>query len=715
MHRSRTPTVLLIVVVALMQAACTPPACDPNSDQYDPDECETLVGNLLESLTAHAYGIPQPPPATSDPPCPSSLVCLAPQCLYIQENGSFEEDDRSGPLLWHGDEAATTITSACHADQSLDFLATTPSGASASTSAQVYQVIDLAARIPQAQRDVFRRIRARAAFNIQSVEAFDDRRFGVRLDAYAGDPAAFPRTGDLETIPLQTSTYERLASVTDGLAYAADGAPWQVAAATLVLPVDADFVVVVLEHEEDVQNDTASREFLDHGVDYVQVAIDGGNVPPIANADRVLAIEDTPIRIDVTANDVDPNSRIDRSSVAITQPPPSGTATLEGDGRVRYVPNPDFVGTDLLTYTVADAEGLVSNEGRVIVVVRAENDAPIAVDDAYPIPEGDLLIVPTGLGVLANDTDADGDTLTAELVRDVDVGSLTLDPSGAFTYIAPTAFSGTTSFSYRATDGLVASNPATVALARAAAGLDLQALISGSTVPERVGQPFTYAVQVAKQPAATAVSGIQVAHRIPDGLVYLSHQATRGRYDLETGTWRLDLPAQTAAGFLTLSVRADTAGIWTADATITSGLDGDTDASNNAATAQLVVEPRYFLSVTASASPNTARVGEQVLVDVLVANGGGNAAAGVVATVELPAGLTFAEASGDGTYDPQTGRWTIGNLAPGPSASLRLTTTAATEGTWTVPATLTEGLTYDADPVNNADSVFVTVEPEGGT
>jgi uncharacterized repeat protein (TIGR01451 family) len=161
-------------------------------------------------------------------------------------------------------------------------------------------------------------------------------------------------------------------------------------------------------------------------------------------------------------------------------------------------------------------------------------------------------------------------------------------------------------------------------------------------------------------------------------------------------------------------VRADTAGTWTAEATLTGGLNGDTDASNNSAAADLVAEPRYFLSVTPSAAPDTAGVGEPVQIDILVANAGGNTAEGVVASVPLPAGLTVAEASGDGAYDPATGTWTIGDLAPGPSVMLRLTTTAASEGTWTVPATLTDGIAYDADPANNANSVAVTVLPSGG-
>jgi len=707
MYRSRTIVIMLIVGAAVVVSACTPPACDLNSDQYDPDRCETVLGNLLDYLTALAYGNPYAPPDPPNP-CPVRLVCYLPECHFVHQNGSFEAEQDDEVALWYGDETRQTGVPTCDEEYALEFISTTPDGPSASASSQVYQVIDYERLREGLQDETLQRVRAAVAFGIFLPSEGDDRQFGLRIDAYAG--SGFPVGEDLEMIPTQTDSYRRLATAEETLSYDVDGPKWQPLEAEMAVPEATDFLVVALEAVEDVSNDVQS-EFSGHAADEVQIAMDGGNVPPKARADQAITGEDIPFSLDVTSNDIDPTSPIDRNSVTITQPPVVGSATVIGDGRVRYVPEPEFVGTTLFTYTVADVEGLVSNEAAVVVEVRAVNDVPVAADDAYAVPDGGLLIVPTGLGVLANDTDADGDTLTAELVQDVDAGSLNLDPSGAFTYTAPTAFSGTASFTYRATDGLVASDPATVTLTRAAASFDLQALVSGSTEPERIGQAFTYTVQVAKQPAEAAVTGIEVAHEVPAGLVYLGHQATTGSYDPTAGRWTFDLPAQTTVGFLSLSARADTAGTWTAAATITGGLDGDTDSSNDHATAQLVAEPRYFLSVTASASPDTVRVGEQVLVDVLVGNGGGNVAEGVVATVELPAGLTFAEASGAGTYDPQTGRWTIGDLAPGPSASLRLTTTAATQGTWTVSAALTEGITYDADPDNNADTVAVTVDP----
>ena len=588
MPRSRAVVVVLIVFAALLQSACTPAECDPNSDQYDPDACETVIGNVIEYLTQLAYGNPPPgPPPASGTTCPSPLICRPPHCLFVHENGSFEVDQNDRPALWFGDETQTTITAACHDDQSLDFIATTPDGASPSTSAQIYQVIDLAAHVPEAERSAFQRVRAQAAFAIQSVEAHDDRQFGVRLDAYAGDPAAFPRTGDLETIPTQTAQYERLTTATDTFVYDAEGEVWQAEQIALALPETADFVVVVLEHEEDVQNDTDSAEFLDHGVDYVQLALDGGNTPPVAVPDFRSTAEDVSVSIAVLANDTDANSRLDRGSVTIIAPPSNGTVEVQMSGVVRYVPTADFNGIDTFTYRVADEEGLLSAETPVTIEVRPVNDPPAVVEDAYTLPEGGFLTVPVGLGVLANDTDADGDTLTAELVQDVGEGSLTLDPTGAFTYSVPADFSGTTHFTYRANDGEATSGATTVTLTREASGYDLA--LTKTVSPGSVGPSgeATFTVTVTNAGPAPA-SGVQVTDHVPDfELTVQSITANPGTFDQGSGLWTIgDLdPAETATLTITALIHLDA----TNTATITAGLDDDTDASNNSAAAVVTV------------------------------------------------------------------------------------------------------------------------------
>ena len=91
------------------------------------------------------------------------------------------------------------------------------------------------------------------------------------------------------------------------------------------------------------------------------------------------------------------------------------------------------------------------------------NEAPVAVDDSYTTMEDTPLSVPAP-GVLANDTDGDGDPLMAVLDSNPSNGSVTLNSDGSFSYTPDAGFFGTDSFTYHANDGVADSNVATVTI-----------------------------------------------------------------------------------------------------------------------------------------------------------------------------------------------------------------------------------------------------------
>jgi large repetitive protein len=70
------------------------------------------------------------------------------------------------------------------------------------------------------------------------------------------------------------------------------------------------------------------------------------------------------------------------------------------------------------------------------------------------------LIVPAA-GVLDNDTDVDGPSLSSVLVSGPAHGSLTLNADGSFTYTPDTNYNGSDSFTYKGNDGSADSNVAT--------------------------------------------------------------------------------------------------------------------------------------------------------------------------------------------------------------------------------------------------------------
>jgi VCBS repeat-containing protein len=119
------------------------------------------------------------------------------------------------------------------------------------------------------------------------------------------------------------------------------------------------------------------------------------------------------------------------------------------------------VGVDLYTYD--STNGPIYDNFAVTMNAAPVNAAPVAVVDSYSTAEDTLLNV-AAPGVLGNDTDADGDLLTAVLDTGVANGELTLNSDGSFSYTPNAGFSGSDSFSYRASDGAADSNVVTVTI-----------------------------------------------------------------------------------------------------------------------------------------------------------------------------------------------------------------------------------------------------------
>jgi VCBS repeat-containing protein len=187
------------------------------------------------------------------------------------------------------------------------------------------------------------------------------------------------------------------------------------------------------------------------------------NNAPVASADSYSVDEDGMLSVGipgVLGNDSDADKDI--LTAAVAGNPAHGTLALQADGSFTYTPKSDFSGSDSFTYRAYDGKDY-SNTATVSLTVNPVNDAPVAVNDTYSATEDTGLTV-TASGVLGNDTDADGDTLTAILVSDVSHGSLTLNGDGSFIYTPGTDSTGTDSFTYQAYDGVTDSNTATVTI-----------------------------------------------------------------------------------------------------------------------------------------------------------------------------------------------------------------------------------------------------------
>ena len=107
---------------------------------------------------------------------------------------------------------------------------------------------------------------------------------------------------------------------------------------------------------------------------------------------------------------------------------------------------------------------------------------PVANNDAYTTGQGQVLTV-AAPGVLGNDTSPSGNPLSAIKVTDPANGTLMLNADGSFTYTPNAGFSGSDSFTYRASDGTLNSNTATVSITVTASGGSPVTIWNSSTVP----------------------------------------------------------------------------------------------------------------------------------------------------------------------------------------------------------------------------------------
>lgn len=208
---------------------------------------------------------------------------------------------------------------------------------------------------------------------------------------------------------------------------------------------------------------TTSTGYTPSGSGPNESPLSGGNQAPMANDDVQTTAATTPVKINVSANDKDPDGTVQINTVTIVTNPANGKSVANADGTVTYTPNAGFSGSDTFSYTIKDNLGAVSNAAKVAVTVSKGNSAPIAKDDAKTTKAGTPVII----DVFANDQDSDGtlrsDTVT--IVSSPTNGKSVANTDGTVTYTPNAGFSGSDTFRYTIQDDQGAvSNVATVAV-----------------------------------------------------------------------------------------------------------------------------------------------------------------------------------------------------------------------------------------------------------
>jgi len=185
----------------------------------------------------------------------------------------------------------------------------------------------------------------------------------------------------------------------------------------------------------------------------VAVELSGNNLP-VAVADQVTIQANQSVEVNVLANDTDADSDVLIISQAISG---FGTVTILADQHLSYTPNIDFIGTDTVIYSVTDGKGGTASSELVVTI--QQNTAPVAVNDSASTDDRTAIVIK----VLANDTDADGQTLSVSSATAVR-GTVAIQADQSIRYTPAVGFNGTDTISYTITDGAGGEATAQVAV-----------------------------------------------------------------------------------------------------------------------------------------------------------------------------------------------------------------------------------------------------------
>ena len=191
-------------------------------------------------------------------------------------------------------------------------------------------------------------------------------------------------------------------------------------------------------------------------------------VTPVTDtvADTVTTPEDTPVAIDVLANDLFADPTKVTVSVALADQPANGTVIVNPNRTLTYVPDADFTGTDSFVYTATELRGDGSTNIETAIVTVTVTPMADTIDDMVTTAEDTLV----SIDVLANDLFADPTkvTVSVALADQPANGVVIVNPNRTLTYVPDADFTGTDTFVYTATvshrDGSTATEIATVAV-----------------------------------------------------------------------------------------------------------------------------------------------------------------------------------------------------------------------------------------------------------
>lgn len=229
------------------------------------------------------------------------------------------------------------------------------------------------------------------------------------------------------------------------------------------------------------------------------------------------------------------------------------------------------------------------------------------------------------------------------------------------------------------------------------------------------GEEFTFTVTAANA-GPSPETGVQITDLLPANVTLVKAVASGGSYNAATGIWSIDNIGVNGSETLVLTVKPTQTGTITSTATKTTANEYDKNSANNSSTETVTVTASADVAATFSVSEGPYYRGvTEITFTGTVKNNGPDAATNVVYFDNRASDGTRNfdienVVTSHGTYDSNTGYWTIGTIPVGTIATITIKATPLTAGN--IPIAVSKTSQGEIDPVtaNNTASVFVNVE-----
>ena len=205
-------------------------------------------------------------------------------------------------------------------------------------------------------------------------------------------------------------------------------------------------------------------------------------------------------------------------------------------------------------------------------------------------------------------------------------------------------------------------------------------------------------------------TGVTSTDILPTGLQYISDDSN-GSYNTSNGVWTIGTLTNGTTTILHILAQVITSNTTIINIATVNGTNYDQNSTNNETNTTITIGPASDLEINKIVDNSTPQYLDTITYTITIHNNGPDNATGVTSIDILPAGLQYLSDDGNGSYNHNTGLWTIGTLTKNTNAILHIIAQVIVSNTTITNIATVNGTNHDQNNTNNETNTTITIGP----